>query len=117
VKAYRIKDWDRHFEVAQSRAAVKRLKSPRWIALPVKHDGKGLRRIAAHPRGAEIFAAWVLIVQVAAKMQVRGLLVDDSEPLDAEDMHFKTGFPVQIFEIAFDFLSHKKVAWLEVVNT
>jgi hypothetical protein len=116
VKAYRVKDWDKHFEVAQSRAAVKRLKSPRWIALPVKHDGNGLRRIAAHPHGAEIFAAWVLIVQVAAKMPVRGLLVD-GDPLDAEDMLYKTGFPKEIFEMAFDFLTSKKLGWLETVNT
>lgn len=111
--AYQIRNWNDHFEVSQSRKALKRLM---WVALPNKHDGKGFRRISLHPDAVEIFCAWVLIVQVASKMKTRGLLVDDDGPLDADDLAVKTGFPSEIFEKAFDVLTETKIGWMEIVD-
>jgi hypothetical protein len=80
-------------------------------ALP---DGdKGFRRVAKHERCVELFAAWILIIQVASKMPERGLLVDG--PLDAEDLADKTGFPAEIFHLAFTVLTEPKIGWLERV--
>lgn len=112
TKVYRIKDWDKHFEKADTR----KCKHMRWIALSVKHEGKGFRRIASHARCCEIFAGWILICQVAAKMPTRGILVDEDGPLDAEDLTFKTGFPQECFEIAFEVLTQKKIGWLEKIQ-
>ena len=110
--AYQIKDWDRLFEIAQSRKC-ERL---HWVATPNKHDGKGFRRLARHERSCELFSAWNLILQVASKMPKRGLLVDSDGPLDAEDLADKTGFPKDIFELAFKVLTNPKIGWLEKVN-
>ena len=109
---YRIRNWEVHYEKAQSRPC----KKPSWVALPNKHDGKGFRRVAQHERAVEIFAAWVLIVQVASKMPERGLLVDEDGPLTAEDLAVKTGFPASIFHIAFTVLVDPKIGWLERVS-
>lgn len=109
---YRIKDWDKLFEIAQSRKC-ERL---HWVAIPNKHDGKGFRRIARHPQRCEIFAAWILILQVASRQDKRGLLVDGDGPLGPEDMADKTGYPEGIFALAFGVLSEPKIGWLEVVN-
>ena len=111
TKVYRIKDWDTNFEVADTRKCA----NMKWIAVPNRQEGKGYRRIASHARSCEIFAAWILICQVASKMPERGLLVDKDGPLDAEDMGFKTGFPAEAFEIAFEVLVADKIEWLEVV--
>jgi hypothetical protein len=109
---YRVKNWELHYEKAQSRPC----KKPSWVALPNKHDGKGFRRVAQHERSVEIFAAWVLIVQVASKMPERGLLVDEDGPLTAEDLAVKTGFPASIFHAAFTVLVDPKIGWLERVS-
>lgn len=111
--AYQIKNWDEHFEVSQSRRAPKRLT---WVAFPNKHDGKGYRRITQHPKATDIFTAWVLIAQVASKMQKRGLLVDGGNPLDSEDLSAKTGFRKEIFDLAFEILVQPKIGWLEMVE-
>ena len=108
---YRVKNWDKHYEKAQTR----RCEKMSWVAIPNKHDGKGFRRVARHERSVELFTAWILIVQVASKMPVRGLLVDDDGPLDAEDMADKTGFPAEIFHLAFPVLVEAKIGWLERV--
>lgn len=82
--------------------------------MPNKHDGKSYRRIAAHRDGVPVFAAWTLLLEVASKMPTRGLLSDEDGPLDADDLAAMTGFPTQIFELAFSLLTQPKIAWLEV---
>lgn len=105
---YRIKDWDRFFETNESRKVV----NARWVPLPNKQDGKGYRRVAQHKNGVAIFCAWTLILQVASKTPVRGILADHDGPLDAEDLAVKTGFPAKIFEQALEFLVDSRVGWL-----
>ncbi len=112
--AYRIRNWDKLFENAESR----KLKSTsiRFVMTPNKHDGKGFGRIAVHKKSIEIFTAWILITQIASKLPERGLLVDDSGPLTAEDMAFKSRYPKAIFELALEFLSSSLIAWLEKIE-
>ncbi len=108
---YSIQGWDEHFENAQSRK-YQRLS---WFRCPNKHDGKGFRRIMDREDGAELFAAWMLIVQVASKCPDRGVLADD-KPLTAEDLHFKTGAPTELFVRAFAVFSSDEIGWLLVVS-
>lgn len=98
-----------HFEKAVS----KRSFTAKWVPFKNNHDGKGYRRVAAHPRGPEIFCAWVLMVQIASKMPVRGVLADESGELDADDMSVATGMPVAIFSLALEVLSSPKIGWIE----
>ncbi len=109
---YRIRDWDTHFENSESR----KVRFPRWVAVKNKHDGAGYRRVAALPNAVEVFCAWSLILQVASKLPVRGVLEAGDGPLDAVDLSSKTGYPAAIFEAAFEALVHPKIGWLEVAN-
>jgi hypothetical protein len=107
---YRIRDWDRHYEVAQTRK-VDRLQ---WLAVPLKHDGLGFRRVMALPEGMALYGAWMLILQVAAKCRPRGVLVDDSGPMTAQDLALKTGGSEAVFETALNFFIEPKIGWLLV---
>lgn len=107
---YKIRNWDAFFEKSHKDTEV----AFRWVAIPTKHDGSGFRRVASNPRATDIFAAWVLILQVAAKMPKRGVLEDDGGPLDAEDLAIRTGFPITAFDLALKVLTDKKIAWLEM---
>src|SRR5688572_23919159 len=106
---YRIKDWDKHFENHESR----KVKRSYWVPIPNRHDGKSYRRIADHPENVAVFAGWILILEAASKMPVRGVLADEDGPLDAEDLSSMTGFPASIFEAAFRVLPEVRVGWLE----
>ena len=112
MKMYRIKDWGLHYEKAESR----RVKTMAWLPMPTRHDGAGFRRVAAHERGPELFAAWVLIVEVAAKMPTRGHLVKDGKPLTVKALHSRTGFAEAIFVLAFKVLTGPEIGRLEVIN-
>ena len=109
---YRIKNWDEHFEVAQSR----KCNNMSWVAISNKHDGKGYRRLLRHGNFAEIFTAWILIVQVASKQDKRGVLADLDGPLTAQDLSDCTGCPKEHFEKAFIELVKPSIGWLEKLN-
>lgn len=110
---YSIRDWDENFETAQSR----KVKGPLdWVAMPTKHDGKSYGRIMQMDDGPTIYAAWALMVQVAAKCPVRGVLADKDGPLTADDLATKTKFPESLFSKALAELSSPKIAWLAVAD-
>jgi hypothetical protein len=113
MDVYSIRDWDYHFECAQSRKVTGPLT---WFPMPTKHDGKSFRRIMARMDGPMIYAAWCLIVGVAAKARVRGLLADTDGPLTAEDLAIKTGCAAEHFETALKVLSSKEIGWLVVAE-
>ncbi len=113
MKTYRVKDWDKHYETAETRKLV----SLRWLPVPNKHDGLGYRRIAAQPNATELFTAWILILQVASKgrgPEERGNLLRGQEALGDEDLAMMTGFPKAIFTRALEFFSNPKQGWLLV---
>ena len=83
------------------------------VAIPTRHDGKRHRRLAKLERGAEVFAAWCLILGVAARCPKPGVLVDErGESLTAEDLGDMTGFPAELFELAIEALLDERIGWL-----
>ncbi len=108
---YRIKDWDRLYEKAQTR----KCQAMNWVAVPNRHDGSGYATVAAHPRSCELFTAWILILETASKMPRRGLLYKDGKPITAKDLAKRTRFPEEIFHLAFTVLVEPEIDWLERV--
>ena len=105
---YRIKNWDRVFEKADTRQCKRML----WTAMPNKHDGKSYRRLMrADPAH---YLAWTLIVQLASKCPVRGVLADEDGPLTPEDMYIKTDCPAEVFQNALPMLV--QIGWLSKVE-
>jgi hypothetical protein len=107
---YSIRDWNTNFEVSQNRKVIKWS----WVATPLKHDGKSFRRLMAMPDGATVYGAWMLIVQVAAKCPIRGILRDGDGPLTPEDLAIKTGCPISVFENALKVLTSQHIGWMLV---
>ena len=108
---YRIKDWDRIYEKAQTRKCV----AMNWVAVPNRHDGAGYATVAAHPRSCELFTAWILILETASKMPARGVLYKDGKPMTPRDLAKRTRFPEEIFHLAFTVLVEPEIGWLERV--
>lgn len=109
---YRVRNWKKLYETAETR----KLKRLAWVPVPNKHDGRGYRRILRLQDGPLVFAAWVLILQVASRCTPRGVLADDDGPLAPIDLADKTGYPVEYFEKAFKALCSKDIGWMECVN-
>ena len=108
---YRVKDWDRIYEKAQTRKCT----AMNWVAVPNRHDGAGSATVAAHPRSCELFAAWILILETASKMPARGVLHKDGKAITPRDLAKRTRFPEEIFHLAFTVLVEPDIGWLERV--
>lgn len=108
---YVVTQWASAHETADARKCATAL---RWVAVPTRHDGLGFRRVAAHREQCAIFAAWILLLQVAARRPQgqRGVLAGEDGPLDAEDLAVMTGFPQAAFDVALEFLASPRVGWL-----
>jgi hypothetical protein len=104
--AYQIRNWATHYETNETRKLV----SLHWVKIPNQQDSLAYRLIAAHPKGPEIFTAWILMIQVSSreKRDDRGKL-----PFSPEELGIVTGFPAKIFALAIDFLKSPKIAWIE----
>lgn len=105
---YRIKNWRKFFEKSDH----KNCKTMPWVAVPTKHDGKGYRKLMRH--GPQFYAAWINMLQIAAKAPTRGYLVDHDGPLSFDDMEIKTDCPANVFEEALNFCI--KIGWIEEIN-
>jgi len=110
MKAYCVKNWERHFENSRSKTVAKLS----WVPIPNSHDSEGFATIMAHGDGAEIFTAWILILQVASRCQVRGSLVrENGRPYDAASLALRTRGNAQWFEKAMPVLL--EVGWIEEI--
>lgn len=108
MKLYSIHKWGELFENNRSRTVV----NLGWVSVPNRHDGENYTKIVTYKDGAEIFAAWNLMIQVASKCHPRGFLIKDSgEPHTALSLSIKTRAPVSWFENAFSFLT-EQTDWL-----
>lgn len=114
IKAYRIRDWHKHFENNRTRD----MKKMAWVPVPNKHDGEGFQRIMREKDGMVIYGCWHLILQVASKcLRERGtLLREDGTPLDAEAIAYKTGWrSAGDIQRSLDFLCNPQIGWIEQV--
>jgi len=111
-QAFAIAAWGDQYENESSR----KIKRPTWVAVPNRHDGKGFGRIAVQDDATDIFTAWNLVLQMASRSPIRGILADDDGPIDFDDMAIKTRFPKRIFERALPFLMSAKIAWITLVD-
>lgn len=109
---YRIRDWDDTFEVAQSR----KCKSPLlWVAMPTK-QGRGYRRLMRSQNGPGLLGAWCAVIQLAARMPVRGVLADKDGPLDMDDISDLTLIDKATLTQLFELCMSPKINWLEAVK-
>ena len=110
MRVYRVKGWDKHFENSETR----KLKSLKWVPIPNKQDGSTYRALWNLPKAPEVFAAWILILEVASKCPDRGTLLKDGEPIDAAKLALRTGCPEAVYLHAIPALT--AIGWLELTD-
>lgn len=108
IHLFKIKDWDAQFENASSR----KLKLLAWVPIPNGHDSVAYARLMTRKDGPQIFAAWILMVQLASRCSQRGTLASsDGRAYTAEEIAVKTRAPESLFTKAIPILV--KSGWVE----
>src|SRR5262249_5654182 len=104
------RNWNDLYENNRSRT----VENPRWVAIPNKHDGETFTEIISHKEGAKIYAAFILMVQVASKCRPRGVLIKgDGTPHTPPSLSLKTRAPENWFILALEYLE-KFTDWLDI---
>ena len=109
MQPIRIANWEEDFEIAQSRRRSGRLS---WVAIPTRHDSRGYRKLMRLDNSSDIFTAWIVMIQVSARSEVRGTLADgNGNPLTYDDLEAMTDVDKEIFEVAIPIL--REIGWIE----
>lgn len=87
-----------------------------WVRVPTKMDGEGFKGLMLQPGGVAAFGVYVLLVEVAANLPVKGLLANQKGPLTATRLAVKTSAPVAEIEAAIELLSDPDIGWLVEVE-
>lgn len=110
MKLYRIKNWDANYEYNRSRKIAKL----QWVLIPNNQTSDGYCTIMAQENPAEIYAAWILILQVASRCEPRGtLLRSNGTPHTPATLAIKTRGRIEWFEAALKLLSCDEIGWME----
>lgn len=110
MKIYRIRNWNGLFENNRTRE----LKTLDWVPIPNKQDGDGYTLVLAHKNGPSIYGAWIAVVQIASRCEIRGTLMRDCEkPHDSVSLSRMSRFPERVVQEMLDLLSSREVNWLE----
>lgn len=110
LKLYAIQGWEKTFENSRSRS----VEHARWVPIPNKHDGETYSRLMQDDNAAQIFACWVLLLQVASKCTPRGTLIKgDGKPHTVTSLSLKCRAPISWFQVGLDYLE-QQTDWLQV---
>lgn len=110
TKALIVPNWNRY-----EKADGKKCRTMQWVAVPIAHDGLGYIEIMSHPDGIRMIGGWLLVLQVAARCPVRGLLVSDSgRVLRAREIALKTR--AQESDISSSIVALVANGWLQEIE-
>jgi len=105
--AYRIRDWDKHFENAGSR----KVESLRWVPLPNKR-GFGYTMLIRQKTGEAMYGCWCALVGLASTCETRGELRSGLHWFDAANIADLIGFSHKTITDTLVFCS-KSLDWIE----
>lgn len=109
----RIKNWNEHFERAQTRA----IKGPLdWVAVPTRQDGLKFSRLFSTRNATSVFGVFILLVEIAARSSPRGTFWRQGDaPLTTDDFARMSGAQPRAILSAVKLLTSNEIGWLEVV--
>jgi len=110
--AYRIKNWNKVYENNRTRE----LKRMEWVPVPNRHDGDGYTTLVDHPNGAAHLGAWLGILEVASKCEIRGTLVRGGVPHTPQSLARITRLPEWTFQEVLPRLVSTSIGWIEVIS-
>jgi len=113
--AFRIVDWDDHFEVNRTRE----LKTMVWVPVPNNLANDGYIQLVDHPNGAAHLGAWLAILEVASRCDPRGTLVRGSRTAlrshDFASLSRLTRLPASLFAEVVPRLI-EELGWMEEIE-
>lgn len=103
---FRVSNWVRNFENSKT----KELKRLEWVPVPNKMDGAGYTELVDHPNGASHLGAWLAILEIASKQDIRGDLPTASTGTAAALARISR-LPISLFEEVLPRLS--AIGWID----
>lgn len=114
MTVYQIRDWNIHFENAQTRS----VSNCSFVCVPNKQHGMGFSYVMDEKDGAAIYGIWSMILAACSQQRRprQGWLTSNGTetgtPWGCDDMGVKFRRPASEIKRALDVLCTEKVAWI-----
>jgi len=106
-----VRDWDQHYENNRTRG----MKHTAWVPVPNKQDNEGYVQLVSHEDGAAHLGAWLALLQIASRCDVRGtLLRKDGRPHTAASLALISRLPAAVFDAVIPRLVD--IGWIEILK-
>lgn len=110
---YRIRDWDRLYENAESR----KCKTLTWLKLPIKITGNGYCALMEREDGGALFGCFIALLEYAGGLLERGTFTDSKgKPLTPKVISRAIRMPEILVTQTIETLSSGEFDWIEIVT-
>lgn len=90
ITFYRVPGWAANYEVSQTR----RVEALSWVPVPANLNSGGYLELMEAEDGPEVFGAWLAMIQLLARCNLRGSLIKSNlKPYDSRSIAFATRVP------------------------
>ncbi len=108
---YQIRNWSELYETHRTRP----LKSLDWVPVPNNLANDGYIELVDHEEGPGHFAVWIVLLQIASRCEVRGVLTrTDGRPHDAGSLSRMSRLPKELIASALKRLC--MLTWMEQID-
>jgi hypothetical protein len=112
-EAYRVKNWDAHYENNRSRGIQK----TEWLPIPNRLDNEGYVELVMGANGPALFGVWIALLEAASRCKPRGLLIRENRAAHTtESLSRITRMDAGLIADAITRLTSPEIGWLEVAD-
>jgi hypothetical protein len=112
-EAFRVKNWDKHYENNRSRAIEK----TEWLPIPNRLDSEAYVELVMGTNGPALFGVWIALLEAASRCKPRGLLIRENRTAHTpETLSRATRIDAALIEQAIERLTSEDIGWIEKVD-
>lgn len=114
--AYRIPKFDSAHMRGEHKQLIKKGQRWPWVRVPTDLNCVGLKLLTRDERGVAAFGVYILLVEVAANMHIRGVLADDRGAITLRRLSVLINVPLDVLERSVELLLDPEIGWLDRVE-
>lgn len=114
--AYRIPKFDSAHMRGEHKQLIKKGQRWPWVRIPTDMNCVGLKLLTRDEQGVAAFGIYILLVEAAANMHIRGVLADDRGAITLRRLSVLINVPLDVLERSVKLLLDPDIGWLDQVE-
>ena len=114
--AYRIPKFDKAHMRSEHKTLIKKGYRWPWVRVPTDMNCVGLKMLVRDVHGVAAFGVYILLVEAAANMHIRGVLADDRGGITLRRLSMLINVPLDVLGKSIELLIDPEIGWIDQVE-